>query len=99
MNDRQVFIGLIAVGAVALAVTYFAGRGVGGVINEGVNSLIKDLTGGAAAGGEDTLGGVLARFREWISGDDAAIREMLEGAPPKPGEPEPTFDAMLEMLN
>lgn len=52
------------------------------IFNEGAGAVVRELSGGAAAGGEDSIGGALARFREWISGDDARIREMLKGAPP-----------------
>lgn len=38
------------------------------------------LTGGADSGGEDTLGGVFARIREWLSGDAARIEAMTRGA-------------------
>jgi hypothetical protein len=92
--NRDALLGLFVVGAVALIATYFASRSVGGLVNEGINSVVKDLTGGAAAGGEDTLGGLAARFREWISGDDAKIRAMLEGAPPAPGALQPTFSSL-----
>lgn len=51
------------------------------IFNQGANSVVGTVTGGAAAGGEDSLGGVFARFREWISGDDAKIRAMKAGAP------------------
>lgn len=47
------------------------------------SGVVFDVTGGASSGGEDTLGGLAARFREWVSGDDFAIREMLRGAPPR----------------
>ena len=86
-DKRLILFGLGVGAAVALAL-YIAGRyalpKVGAAVNDGVNSIVQDVTGGAAAGGEDTLGGVFARFREWISGDDAAIRELLKGAPATP---------------
>jgi len=46
------------------------------------DAVVHTITGGAAAGGEDSLGGLASRFREWVSGDDAKIRAMLDGAPP-----------------
>lgn len=49
--------------------------------NRGVNSIVAAVTGGAAAGGEDSLGGVFAKAREWWSGDEAKIQEMLKGSP------------------
>lgn len=49
------------------------------VVNLGASSLVIAATGGAAAGGEDSVGGVAARAREWLSGDDAKIRSMLAG--------------------
>lgn len=48
--------------------------------NQGASALVQQVSGGAAAGGEDSVGGALARFREWISGDDAKIRAMLRGS-------------------
>lgn len=48
----------------------------------GINTVARTATGGAASGGEDTVGGVLARFREWVSGDDAAIAAMKRGGDP-----------------
>ncbi len=54
----------------------------GNVFNQGAGAVVAQVSGGAAAGGEDSVGGVFARFREWVSGDDARIREMLKGAPP-----------------
>jgi hypothetical protein len=82
ITDRQLIVLGFAVSAGVIAWAWFGGRAIGDKINEGANSLVKGLTGGAAAGGEDTLGGVAARVREWLSGDDARIREMLKGAPP-----------------
>jgi hypothetical protein len=55
------------------------------VVNAGASSLVQTISGGAAAGGEDTVGGVLARAREFLSGDDAKIQAMLSGATPAPG--------------
>lgn len=49
--------------------------------NQAASSVVKAVTGGAAEGGEDSVGGVFARFREWASGDDARIRDMLKGSP------------------
>jgi len=47
----------------------------------GAGAVVAALTGGAAAGGEDSLGGLAARVREWWSGDDAAIAALLQGSP------------------
>ena len=63
------------------------------IVNQGVSSVVQNITGGADAGGEDSAGGVLARFREWVSGDDAKIREMLKGSPAKPDAAPPPSDA------
>lgn len=49
----------------------------------GASGIVKAITGGAAAGGEDNVGGLFAAIREWISGDDAAIEAMKQGAPPR----------------
>lgn len=54
------------------------------IAHQSVSAGVAAITGGAAAGGEDTLGGVFARAREWISGDDAAIEAMKAGSPVKP---------------
>lgn len=51
------------------------------IFNEGASSIVSSVTGGAAAGGEDSIGGLAARFREWVSGDDAKIQELKKGAP------------------
>lgn len=48
--------------------------------NQGVAAVVHNVTGGAAQGGEDSLGGVFARIREAISGDNAAIEAMKSGA-------------------
>ena len=52
--------------------------------NQAVSGVVKSVTGGAEAGGEDSLGGVFARIREYVSGDDARIRDMLKGSAPAP---------------
>lgn len=52
------------------------------VLSNSVDKTIGTVTGGAASGGEDSLGGVFARFREWVSGDDAAIEAMKRGSKP-----------------
>lgn len=51
-----------------------------GIPARAIDSGIEGLTGGAKSGGEDTLGGVFARAREWITGDSAAIDAMKKGA-------------------
>ena len=52
------------------------------VVNQAASGAVAAITGGAAAGGEDSVGGLAARVREWWSGDDAAIEAMKRGAPP-----------------
>lgn len=47
--------------------------------SRGASAFVAGVTGGAAAGGEDSVGGVAARFREWVSGDGAAIEAMKAG--------------------
>lgn len=55
--------------------------------NQGASAVVGSITGGAAAGGEDTVGGVFARLREAITGDDAAIEAMKSGAPARAVKP------------
>lgn len=55
----------------------------------GAGALVAGVTGGAAAGGEDSVGGVAARVREWLTGDDAAIQAMKRGAVKSAIAPEP----------
>lgn len=43
------------------------------------DSIVSAVSGGAANGGEDSLGGAFARFREWVSGDSAKIDAMKKG--------------------
>jgi len=45
-------------------------------------ALVEHVTGGAENGGESSVGGLFARAREWISGDDAKIKAMLAGGTP-----------------
>lgn len=54
------------------------------IAHQSVSAGVAALTGGAAAGGEDSLGGVFARVREWASGDSAAIEAMRAGSPVLP---------------
>lgn len=54
-----------------------------GLPARGIDKGIQTVTGGADAGGEDTLGGVAARIREWWSGDAAKIEAMKRVDPPK----------------
>lgn len=51
------------------------------VAYQGAGSIVASVTGGA----ETTVGGVFARAREWFSGDDARIRDMLKGNTPTQG--------------
>jgi hypothetical protein len=83
-------IGVAAVAAIALAGVgfwlyknreWFNPASQKNLANQGASAIVSSLTGGAAAGGEDSLGGVFARFREWASGDDAKIEAMKAGAP------------------
>ena len=62
---------------------------------QAAGSIVSTVTGGAAAGGEDNVGGVAARIREWWSGDDARIRDMLKGAPPA----QPAIELMTDPNN
>ena len=59
--------------------------------HQATSSAIVALTGGAAAGGEDSLGGVFAR---WFGDRDDEIEAMKRGTPPAPdlglGDPNPT---------
>lgn len=66
--------------------------------NKGVNSIVQSVTGGATAGGEDSLGGIAARVREYLSGDDAKIKALLQGsnAPTNLPPTTPTPDAGAE---
>lgn len=57
--------------------------------NQAVSGTVAAVTGGAAAGGEDSLGGLFSRAREWLSGDDAAIRALKAGAPQLSAAPQP----------
>lgn len=41
--------------------------------NRGANVLVQAATGGAAAGGEDSLGGIAARVKEFFTGENASI--------------------------
>lgn len=52
--------------------------------NQGVAAVVQSISGGADSGGEDSLGGVAARLREWWSGDDDKIKAMLQGSTPSP---------------
>lgn len=96
MNAPGGTLGLgVGLGAVALAVLaggawwLYANRdklnpaSQNNVANQLSNAGVQALTGGAAAGGEDSLGGVAARFVEWLSGTDAKIEAMKRGAPPQ----------------
>jgi len=81
-------VGVVAFGGVALLAWWlysqrykFDPRSDKNLANQAVSSAVAELTGGAASGGEDSLGGVFARIREWVSGDDAAIEAMKAGAP------------------
>jgi hypothetical protein len=83
-------VGVAAVAAIALAGVgfwlyknreWFNPASQNNLANQGASAAITALTGGAAAGGEDSLGGLFARAREWLSGDDAAIEAMKAGAP------------------
>lgn len=55
--------------------------------NQGAGAVVAALTGGAAAGGEDTVGGLAARVREWWSGDDEKIAAMLKVEPKSSTQP------------
>lgn len=48
--------------------------------NTAASSVVQTVTGGAAMGGEDSVGGVFARAREWLSGDDAKIKALTAGS-------------------
>lgn len=52
-----------------------------GIPSRAIDSAISATSGGAARGGEDTLGGAFARLREYLSGDSDAIEAMKRGAP------------------
>jgi hypothetical protein len=54
------------------------------VANVAAGAVVRELTGGADAGGEDSLGGVAARVREWLSGTDAKIEAMKRGTSERP---------------
>jgi hypothetical protein len=54
--------------------------------NQATSSAVQALTGGAAAGGEDSLGGLWAR---WFADRDDEIEAMKRGAP-APSEPDST---------
>ena len=56
------------------------------IVSLAAGNVVETVSGGAAAGGEDTVGGVLARFREWISGDAERIEAMKRGNKPS-GDP------------
>lgn len=60
------------------------------IANRGTEALVQSVTGGAASGGEDSLGGIAARFREWVTGTDAAIEAMKRGSTP------PTWEDQLK---
>ena len=62
------------------------------VFNEGAGAVIVNVTGGAAAGGEDSIGGIAARLREWWSGDAARIEAMKAGAPARTSSSSSTYD-------
>src|SRR2546421_493586 len=80
-------VGVLVLGAAAWWVTkhreLFNPLNEKNLANQAVSSVVQNVTGGAAAGGEDSLGGIFARAREWVSGDDAKIKAMLQGAPAK----------------
>lgn len=78
-----VLVGIAIVAYLAYKL-FGVGLKVGDAINSGANSAVKTLTGGAASGGEDSLGGVAARVREWVSGDTAKINAMKAGSNPSP---------------
>lgn len=52
----------------------------GNLADRAASSIVSSATGGAAAGGEDSIGGLFARAREWLSGDDAKIEAMKRGS-------------------
>jgi len=56
------------------------------LVSVAAGNVVETVTGGVAAGGEDTVGGAIARFREWISGDTAKIEAMKRGNKPS-GDP------------
>lgn len=53
---------------------------------QGASAIVAGITGGAAAGGEDSVGGVAARFAEWVNGTDAKIEAMKRGTDPVRGD-------------
>lgn len=92
----------LGVGAVALVAVVWAGRRVGQVVEAAVpkltpaspqNVIYADLIGGTGRVlSQDeswTLGGWFADLRDKVTGDDARIRKMLDGAPP--ASPYPDF--------
>ena len=92
---KLVIVG-VGVGLVALlAVAYFGRKALAkaaeavditsdkNLASQGAGAVVQAITGGADQGGEDSVGGVFARLREWVSGDDAKIRDMLKVEPPK----------------
>ena len=87
MLDRTVILAGAGAAAVALIALYryrdnFNPASQNNLATKAADAVVQTITGGAASGGEDSLGGLASRFREWLSGDDAKIRDMLAGAPP-----------------
>jgi hypothetical protein len=86
------FGGVLGLGALALVaglglLVYVKRKEIAAAVNplssdnlayKGASSVTEALTGGA----ETTVGGAFAQLREWLSGDDARIREMLKGTVP-----------------
>jgi hypothetical protein len=79
--------GAVVIGAVLLFVyrdklaVAFDVNNPNNIASSAGNAVARAITGGTENGGEDSLGGVAARVREWLSGDDARIKELTEGAP------------------
>lgn len=86
MTDKTVLL-LGAGAALVVGALLFRNRELFNPLNasnlasQGASAVVADLTGGAAAGGEDSVGGLFARAREYLSGDDARIEAMKRGSP------------------
>lgn len=99
--------GVLALGAVAavglLAAWLIKNRQLfdpanpGNLAYQGTSSIVTTLSGGAAAGGEDTLGGAFARLREWLSGDEQRIQAMLQGT--RLSAPDPVQERLTAAAN